>query len=34
MAMLFQFVVGMTMTTKKKESFERKKPFNIGRGAG
>jgi hypothetical protein len=34
MAMFFQFDVGMTMTAKKKESFERKKTLNIGRGAG
>jgi hypothetical protein len=27
MAMFFQFSTGMTMTTKKKESFERKKPL-------
>jgi len=35
MAMFFQSVVGVTMTAKKKENFEKKKKtLNIGRGVG
>jgi hypothetical protein len=34
MAMFFQFATRVTMTAKKKESFEKKKTLNIGRRVG